>query len=310
MKKLIKLLVIPFALFSLTGCDLLSGVFGGGESAQNNDKEYDATTGKFCYIDENKQATDNYFIFDGSKNVMSFEYYESGAKKLAGTFRFVITADKGKDRSYCFMYCFDKKDGEKEDVVYCYSDDFSTYETFTQFTIMQEEKKFTNSDKLVDFHTYRISELPYKMGTYVREGSSFKEEKDEYLYADQYFIPSGTYVLNENVSFTSFWTKQRHGALFAYRNGDVIYEGMYWITSDKTKTYNYIQHDMSQKVTRADKEIYDTTFDIYYPPDVFLHGDFDVTEQKPSITINDLIIQEHAPNFPDNFWQMGTYTKI
>lgn len=306
MKKFLRLLTLPIFVVTLTSCDL----FGGGSgSAQNNDKEYAATTGKFYFVDDDKKPTDSYFIFDGSKNVMSFEYYESGSKKITGTFRFVVPSEKGKDRSYCFMYCFDKKDGEKEDVVYCSSDDFSSVETFTQFTIMQEEKKYQNSDKLIDFHTYRISELPYKMGTYVREGSSFKEETNELYYDDKYFIPNGTYVLNESVSFTSFWTRQRHIALFSYKNGDTVYEGLYWVASDKKTIYNYIQHDISQKVTKADKEIYDTTFDIYYPPDVFLKGNFDVTSEKPSITINDLTLQKNAPQFPDNFWQLGTYTK-
>ena len=154
----------------LVGCE----AFGGG-LAKNYDKEYTPTTGKFCFVDENHQATDNYFIFDGTKNVMSFEYFEEGNKKLSGTFRFVVPSEKGKDRTYCFSYCLDKKDGEKEDVLTCYSDNFSDDDTFTQFTIMQEEKKFTNSDKKVDFHTYRLSELPYKMGTYVKECSSYAE---------------------------------------------------------------------------------------------------------------------------------------
>ena len=240
---------------------------------------------------------------------MSFEYYESGNKKLSGTFRFVVPSEKGKDRTYCFSYCLDKKDGEKEDVLTCYSDDFSSVETFTQFTIMQEEKKFTNSDKLVDFHTYRLSEMPYKMGTYVREGASYKEEKDEYKYADYYYIPSGTYRLNENVNFTSFYTKKRTKALFSYRNGDQVVEGTYNVGVNKDSVYLYIQHDYAQKVTKEDKEIYDTTFNIYYPPDVYFHGSFNVNGQNNSITITELVFNEHAPSYQDNFWMTGTYTK-
>ena len=289
----------------LVGCE----AFGGG-LAKNYDKEYTPTTGKFCFVDENHQATDSYFIFDGTKNVMSFEYFEEGNKKLSGTFRFVVPSEKGKDRTYCFSYCLDKKDGEKEDVLTCYSDNFSDDDTFTQFTIMQEEKKFTNSDKKVDFHTYRLSELPYKMGTYVKEGSSYVEEKDEYKYADIYFIPSGTYALSDSVSFTSFYTKKRTAALFSYRNGDQVVEGVYNVGVDKDKIFLYIQHDIYQKVTKEDKEKYDTTFSAYYPPDVGLHGSFDVNKQQQSVTVSEVIFTANAPTYPDNFWQAGTYNKI
>ncbi len=288
----------------LVGCE----TFGG--SAKNYEKEYTPTTGKFCYLDENKQATDNYFLFDGSKNVMTFEYYENGAQKLSGTFRFVVPSEKGKERSYCFSYCFDKKDGEKEDVVTCYSDSFSDAETFTQFTIMEEEKKYQNSDKAVAFHTYRISELPYKMGTYVREGSSYIEEKDEYSRVDDYFIPSGTYAISDSVSFTSFYTKKRTSALFSYRNGDQVVEGLYYVSTNKDAIYLFIQHDNYEKVTKADKEIYDTTFNIYYPPDVFLHGNFDVNSNQLSVSVSEIVLQENAPSYPDNYWQLGTYAKI
>lgn len=288
----------------LVGCEF----FGG--SAKNYEKEYTPTTGKFCYLDENKQATDNYFLFDGSKNAMTFEYYENGAQKLSGIFRFVVPSEKGTKRTYCFSYCFDKKDGEKEDVVYCYSDNFSTDDSFTQFTIMQEEKKYMNSDKATDFHIYRLSELPYKMGTYVREGSSYVEEKDEYAYADKYFIPSGTYAISDSVSFTSFYTKKRTSALFSYRNGDQVVEGIYNVGVDKDKVFLYIQHDIYQKVTKTDQEIYDTTFSKYYPPDFNLYGSFDVSGQLQSISISEVAPTTNAPSHPDNFWQSGTYTRI
>ena len=305
MKKIF--LGLSILIVTLSGCGLLPGSNGG---AENNDKEYPATSGKFLFLDEEKNITNHYFIFDGSKDVMSFSYYENDIKKYEGTFRFVVPEEKGKDRTYCFSYCLDKKDGEKEDVLTCYSDDFSSQETFTQFTIMQEEKKYSNSDKLINFHTYRISELPYKMGTYVREGSSYLEEKDEYKYSDYYYIPSGTYALNDDVSFTSFYTKKRSAALFSYRNGDKVVEGVYSMGSDHKAMYFYIQHEIYQKVTREDKEKYDTTFSLYYPPDYNVHGELDVNSETLSFKISDFTPTSNAPTYAKDFWQIGTFTLV
>lgn len=303
MIKTLKLISLSLISLSLTGC----GLFSSGNTSAS--VEYEATTGKFFLLDEEKKATDNYFLFDGSKGKMSFSYYEGGNKKIDGTFRVIIPEEKGKDRTYCFSYAFDKKDGEKEDILYCYSDDFSSVESFTQFTIMEVEKKYVNSDRLIDFHTYRYSELPYKMGTYVREDKQYQVEKDEYAYADKYFIPNGTYYLGEDTYFTSFYTKKRRAALFVYSNNEVTYEGIYNVSDDKKSMYFYISHDIYQKVTREDKEKYDTTFSLYYPPDLNVHGDFEVDENNNYFKINSFDILKNAPSFKEGYWKTGTYIK-
>ena len=46
------------------------------------------------------------------------------------------------------------------------------------------------------------------------------------------------------------------------------------IIKDKKTIYLYIENDPYSKVTDKDKEHYDTTFDIYYPPDFYLRGEF------------------------------------
>ena len=76
MKKIF--LGLSILVVTLSGCGLLPGSNGG---AENNDKEYPATSGKFLFLDEEKNITNHYFIFDGSKDVMSFSYYENDIKK-------------------------------------------------------------------------------------------------------------------------------------------------------------------------------------------------------------------------------------
>jgi|GEM_PF-944753 len=302
------LFVLSVATFA--GCGLLGALNGTAGDAKSYDKEFAPATGKWVFLDENKEPTNTYFEFDGANGKMSFAYVEDGAQKFAGTYRVVQPSETGKERTYVFSWCLDKKDGEKEDVLYCYSDDFTTAADgdFKQFTIMQAEKKLSMVDGNTYFHNYRISELPYKMGTYVKEGKAFAQEKDEYKYADTYMIPSGTYVLDENVSITFFATKPRPYYLFSYKNGDKVVEGVYLIGQNKDAIYFYIQHDPYQKVTKEDKKIYDTTFSIYYPADFNVHGQFDVNANNPQIVINEFVATSHAPEYEQGFLRTGTYT--
>lgn len=298
-----------FFAFAFSGCELLGGSSG---NAKNFDREFAPSTGKWLFLNDEYEPTDTYFVFNGESGAMTFDYFENGVKKLGGTYRVVASADKGKDRTYVFMWCLDKKDGEKEDVLTCYSDDFSTEQgsEFMQFTIMQSEKKLPMVEGNLYSHTYRLNEQPYKTGTYVREGYSFKQEKDEYKYADTYQIPSGTYALDENTSFTFFMTKPRPYVLFRYRNGDTEINGVYW-TGDKRKSiYLYVQHDPYQKVTKKDKEIYDTTFDMYYPPDFSVYGDFDVTAENSEIVFDRITVNSNAPDYGQSFWRTGTYRSV
>ena len=303
MKRINRLIALPILALGLSACDLLPS---GGSGSHNYDKEIESVTSKWVFLDENKSATNNYFIFDGSENVMSFKYYENDSQKYSGTFRIVTPSEKGKDASYTFMWCLNKKDGQKEDVIICYSDNFSATETsFTQFTVLKISKKLA-----VYEHIYRISELPYKVGTYVKEGHSYQVEDNNFCYADYYQIPSGTYHLDEDTSITFLTTKPYRYALFSYTSGNITTEGVFNTgtnTNPNDRMYLYIQHDPYTKVSQADKAIYDTTFSAYYPPDVFLYGTFQVSNN--SVSISEVIFQEHAPAFGQGYWKTGAYTK-
>ena len=302
-KSLFKLLLVILIAFTLTGCDLLEdllGDTGSKDSTDEFDEELTSSTGKWQLLEDE----DTYFIFDGAKNVMSYSYYEDGIKKYQGSYR-VVHRGTGNKILTPLTFIFTRSDKEKEDWVGCYVEDFE--ESFTQFTIMQEEEDLGMIDATIYTHIYRISELPYKMGTYILEGNEYKKESDNYAAANRAHIPTGTYALDSGESFVFLTIKPRHQELFQYRNGDILIEGTYTLAEDRKTIYLYIEHDPYSKVTNADKEKYDTTFSLYYPPDFYLRGNF---SNPDSFVIDALYHHTQSPTkIEDSSWVFGTYKK-
>ena len=283
-------------VFALTGCDIV----GGGSDSEKYDDQLEVSTGCWKLMGDE----DTYFQLDGSRGVMSFTYYEDGTAKYSGTYR-AIYKGTGKDVTTPFTLLMTRADKDKEDWLSCYTDCFEN--DFTQFTIMVEEEDLGFIDGTVYTHIYRISEMPYKMGTYILDGNEYKPELNNYSDGDSFNIPNGTYTLETGESFTFLYTKPKSRQLFSYKNGDEIIEGTISIAQDKKTIYLYIEHDPYSKVTKADKDKYDTTFDIYYPPDFFLRGDFSSSD---CIVINDLYHHSNSPTeIQDSVWTFGTYAK-
>ncbi|MBR1374079.1 hypothetical protein IJ556_06475 [bacterium] len=296
------LAIIFVFIFALTGCDLFSG---GKDDVTKYDDELDSSTGKWFLIDEEKNVTDTYFEFDGAKDVMTFKYVEKGDTKYSGTYRVVYQENNGEN-TYTLNFILSRNDVEKEDWLYTYVDDFKT--DFTQFTTIKEEKSKGMNDGRIYSHIYRISELPYKLGTYVLEGKEYKQEKDNYKYANTYQVPEGTYSLNDGVSMTFVMPKPYAYALFQYKNEDEIVEGVYWTSSDKNTIYLYIEHNPYEYIRKEDRENYDMTFSHDYPPDFYLRGNFDAS--NGSIVINGLYHHDYSPTTIKNeVFAFGTYTK-
>ncbi|MBR2484940.1 MAG: hypothetical protein IKB54_01140 [Clostridia bacterium] len=297
-------ILLTFAL-TLTGCDLFSGLFGNktGDSAGDADTyetELPSSTGKWILMDDNT----TYFTFNGAKGEMTFTYVEGGESKFDGTFR-VVDHGFGSDVMTPISFILTRNDKSKEDWIGCYVEDFKT--DFTQFTILSQEEDLGMTDGTIYTHVYRISELPYKMGTYILEGKAFKTESNTYNGSDNLHIPAGTYTLPSGESFTFLMTKPRDYELFQYRNGDTVIEGTFWMAQDKKTIYLYITHDPYTKVKNADKDHYDTTFDINYPPDIYLRGDF---SKSGSFVINGLYHHtESTFDVADTIWTYGEYTK-
>ncbi len=309
MKRLTKCLLIIFmliSLFTLVACDLFNKK---GTSSIDDAKEYNSefkeTTGKWYLLDENRNKTNTYFEFDGSLNNMTFKYIENGTIKFIGKYRCVYKVNDGEN-TYTVNFILTRDNGSKDEWVYTYADDFDT--DFTQFTIIKEERNEGMNDGRIYSHIYRISELPYKLGTYVLDGKEYKQEKDNYKYANYYQVPEGTYYLNENVSITFIMPKPYSYALFEYKNGNETVEGVYWTANDKKTIYLYIEHDPYQYIRLEDRNNYDMTFSHDYPPDFYLRGNFEVMNN--SIVINSLYHHDYSPTkIEDKIFKFGTYTK-
>lgn len=308
MRKIIKYvatLLLVIGMLALSACDLVGSGAHSKESAIEYAEELDSSTGKWYLLDDNKTITDTYFEFDGSKDKMTFKYVEDGSEKYAGSYRCVYKANNGNN-TYTLNFIFTRTGETKDDWVYTYVDDFET--DFTQFTTIKEERSEGMNDGRIYSHIYRISELPYKLGTYVLEGKEYKQEKDNYKYANNYQIPAGIYVLDENVSITIVMPKSYSHALFQYKNGDDVVEGVYWTAVDKKTIYLYIEHDPYEYIRLEDRENYDMTFSNDYPPDFYLRGDFALSNN--SIIINDLYHHSYSPTqIEDKVFTFGTYTK-
>ncbi|MBO4694795.1 MAG: hypothetical protein J5656_02580 [Clostridia bacterium] len=305
MKKIVvlvfALIIMLFSTFAFAGC----GIFGSSSSNDTKvtkyEKELESSTGKWYFSTD----TSTYFEFDGSKNSMTFKYVENGTQKYTGKYTVVYQGNNGTQNSYTFAWCL--KNGDNDDVLTCYADDFET--DFTQFTIMKMTKKLPMNDGRNYDHIYRISEQPYKMGTYILEGNQLKKEREEYCYADRYQIPPATYILDSTTSITFVMPKNYHYALFSYRNGDEIVEGVYYTHQDKKTIYLFIEHDPYEYIRKEDRSNYDMTFSHDYPPDFYLRGDFEV--KNNCISITSLYHHEYSPTqVQDSVWKFGNYELV
>lgn len=299
MKKKFALLLLILTVVSifLTSCD---SIFGGDSDVVKYTDKMESATGTWRLLDDE----DTYFVFDGAEKIMTFSYFEDGAKKYSGSFRAVRRTDE--DATTPLSFILTRTDKEKEDWLSCYTESFDT--SFTQFSIMLLEEDLGVADGTVYTHVYRLSEMPYKIGTYVSDGNDYKAFSKTGFDDGKYRIPEGTYACEGGQSLTVFPLMNQSFSLFRYENGDDVVEGIFNISEDRGTVYLYIEHDIYQKIRQADVEDYDTTFSTYYPPDFYLRGNFDTSSN--SIVINDLYHHEYSPTeIEDSVWVFGTYEK-
>lgn len=290
----ILLLLAVMVVTFFSGCSM------GEDSLTRYDDKMEAVTGKWQLLDEE----DTYFLFDGAESVMTFQYYENAALKYEGKFRSIYRADP--DGKMPLFFGLKRNDKEKEDWLNCYVENFET--EFTQFSIASEEEDLGVNGGTVYTHIYRISELPYKMGTYVLEGKEYKTYATNGFNDGTYRIPEGRYVAESGQSLTVLPIMFKSYMLFQYQNGETVIEGVFNVAQDKKTIYLYIEHDIYEKVRDTDKENYDTTFSLNYPPDFYLRGDFDTNDN--TLVVNGLY---HHPDSPtkldDSVWAFAQYVK-
>ena len=292
------LLIVATVSAMLSGCDLFFGHKSNG--TVNYDEKMDASTGKWLLLDEE----DTYFVFDGSEGVMTFSYYEDGALKYQGGFRSIYRSLD--DAKTPLTFILTRSDKEREDWISCYAEGVD--KGFTQFSIIYAEEDLGVTDGTVYTHVYRIGEMPYKFGTYVLEGNSHKSYSKD-IYSDgQYRLPEGTYTAEGSQSLFVLPLINQSFSLFIYTNGETVIEGIFNISEDRKTLYLYIENDIYEKIRKSDKDNYDTTVSIYYPPDFYLRGSFDNNDN--SIVINGLYHHPYSPTeIQDSVWVFDTYTR-
>ena len=288
MKKTVKniLLIIVLAAvvvvtsFALSACGLLESITG--KSNDNVEQLFDKceeTTGKWvCYDYFTRRPLDAYFVFDGSENVMRFEYYENGTLKRDGWYRVVYRGEDADVSTPLTIGLEIKGENRNKDLINAYVDDFKT--DFTQFTVMNEEREMGINEVsgTPKARMYRISEMPIAFGTYVKEGAEPKEERGNAHYADQYYIPSGEYVNDSGAKFTFLTTYPLYGKLmFRYEYGGEAVEGIFTIGKDKDKIFLWIDYEPGAKPTRAQKEEYGMSGGADFPPNYNVYGSFDLS---------------------------------
>ena len=199
MKKLIKLIAVPLLLISLTGCDLLEEIFAKDTDVVHT-KSYEPVTGKYLLYEAlDKRISDisnTYFEIDGK--AMSLKYYENGNLKKEGEIQKLLTK-KDYIGYYSSVLHFNVKVGKTAEHISAYTE---SLEPINQFRIIQEY--YNPGDDL-----YYLSELPYIMGTYVREGETFvpegphKNDRDYLTPTDNDFTAAinGKYALDDNHYF-------------------------------------------------------------------------------------------------------------
>jgi hypothetical protein len=219
MKKLISLFLTTLIVLSsvvFSSCSVLNDIVGGGNS-DTYTKSYEPITGKFYLyetLDKRIEYTDTYFDIDGSKGNFSLKYYENGILKKEGVFKKVVarTDEVGywKDNLHFNIKC-----GNVYEHIGAYTESF---EPINQFRILEEYRGGN------DEYKYFLSELPFVLGTYVREGVNYVQESKNINQTD-YTIPSlDNYTSELNGKYQ---LDQDHYFYFVSPKGFVIKDGPY-----------------------------------------------------------------------------------
>ena len=303
------LLALSIATFA--GCGLLDALTGTSSNSDGVEQLFDEcteSTGKwYCYDYFTKERIDAYFKFNGEKNAMHFEYYEGDVLKRDGMYR-VVNRGNGSNVSVPLSIGFEIKGNSKyRDWLECYADDFKT--DFTQFTVMNEYREAGLSSRGTPvWHEYRLSEMPFKFGTYVKEGASLKEEKKDFEYADRYYIPSGEYVHESGAKFTFVTTYYTSSLLFRYEYDDKVVEGVYGLSENKDIFFPYLNYHAGCAPTDEQAKKYGGDM-LYFPPNYNVYGSFEVTDTNLSITISRFVaIEGYGYDTSACDWKIGTYT--
>ena len=175
MKKLSAILIVALMAFGLSGC-ALSELFHDKDNIVDLSDGDNAVRWNLVSNDNEYRPVDSaYFEFDKD----SFKYYENGELKKEGTHRITFFGLENSNAPLHLNLNF----GEDEtgfsvyDYIDCYTEDRK--DELHQFTIISEGYHI---DPIrpggVPVRDYHLSDMPYALGTYLKEGS------EQYEYAN------------------------------------------------------------------------------------------------------------------------------
>ena len=175
MKKLLFVILIVFLSLGMTGC-ALSELFHDKDDLIDLG-EGDNTVRWNLVSNDNECRPVESAYFEFTKD--SFKYYENGALKKEGTTRTTFFGSKSPNTPLHLNLNFgdDASGFSVYDYIDCYTED--TKDDLHQFTIVSEGYHIDPARSGgVPVRDYHLSDMPYALGTYVKEGSQQYEYKN------------------------------------------------------------------------------------------------------------------------------------
>ena len=242
------LLVFSSSLL-LAGCGIFGGM--GGNDGIHTDS-YEPITGKFYLYeaaDERVSCADTYFDINGAKGNFSLKYYENGVLKKEGVFQKIITHE---DRIgyYTDNLHLNLKCAGSYEHISAYTEAFNP---INQFRIIDEYRSGSEE------RNYLYSELPFVLGTYLREGATYAKESPNKNVPD-HTVPTlknytseldGKYALDEEHYFYFISPKG-----YVLKNGDYLNSYFQYFSPELDQPIEGFAHGITYEGSIAPPRLY------------------------------------------------------
>ncbi len=318
MKKLLALLLVLFMTIGLSGCALME-LFHDKDNVVNlGDGDRTAKWHLAVNDNEYRPVDSAYFEFDKT----SFKYYENGLLKKEGTHRITyygvensntplhLNLEFGKDNTGLSIF----------DYVDCYTEDKK--DDLHQFTIISQgyhiEPLRSGGVPVRDYH---LSDMPYALGTYVKEGKEqyqYKNGRVNYLgcasLSGQFIDGSGNLLYFVNNSYSASYQStdySKYTVYMRYENNtnNTFVEGTIklsyfddWDTGNNRKVATiYVLHGENEPALAAGT---------YAEPDYQLLDFTFIGDTTISFSSGDYFYDNHECAFNPTNFVGGTYNKI
>lgn len=181
MKKILSILLAVLMTLGLSGCALFEFLHDGDNIVNLGDGK---TAVKWHLVSNDnalKPVSSAYFEFDES----SFKYYENGVLKKEGTHRITYTSPQNSNKPLHLNLNFgnDGNGFSVYDYIDCYTEDSkNNLHQFTIISVGYHIQPLRSGG--VPVRDYHLSDMPYALGTYLKEGTeqySYQNERVNYL---------------------------------------------------------------------------------------------------------------------------------